>query len=296
MKKYKLIFSIVILFNTLLASEIKNDETINFGFLSSYNILDNFKDARKNLKNWLEKLGEDKNFSLNVIFYKDSSKLLDDYLNGKLDLVTMSYYLYHENQPTLDSLSSRLWTITYNKEQTYKLCLVKSNNLKFNSFKDLKGKSIILRQYDDTGSSWLNYESYKSNKKAFSEVLALVKYERNESTSLLNVYFNKHDLALVRKDTWDTMLELNPSISKKVSLFKCSDINFLPFISLFSNRINDDYINTFFKIAGDMRNQEKIRNIYELFQFDTIIELKKDDLKDIDKLYSDYFKLKNKYE
>ncbi|GGD44681.1 hypothetical protein GCM10012288_18750 [Malaciobacter pacificus] len=292
----QILFIILISSNILLANNESNTQKNNFGFLSTFNILDDFKDARSNLTTWLEKLGEEQNFSVNVYFYKDSKKILDDYNSGKLDLITINYYSFFENKSKLEAISSRYWTITYNKEQTYKLCLIKNNSVKFNSFKDLKEKSIILRKYDDHGSIWLDYQSLKSNNKTFKDTLDLVKYEHNESTSLLSVYFNKNNLALISEDTWNTMLELNPAISKRISVFQCSKIDFLPFVSLFSKKVKNEDINTFFKISDNMRNEEKIKNIHELFQFEKIVELEKDDLKAIDNFYNNYITLKKKYE
>ncbi len=40
-------------------------------------------------------------------------------------------------------------------------------------------------------------------------------YKEKESSVILNVFFNKSDFAIVKSNIWNTMLQLNPSISKK---------------------------------------------------------------------------------
>ncbi|KAB7885044.1 PhnD/SsuA/transferrin family substrate-binding protein [Poseidonibacter ostreae] len=295
MKKILLIIFLFIFTINSFSNEKKIKNEINYGFIHSYDILADFKDARESLSKWLGRVGEKKEINLNVTFYDDRKKVFKNYMNHSLNMVSMEYGDYYKHKNQMDPISSRYWSVSFNEKREYKFCLVARNDIKFDSYKDLKNKTIIMKKYQSIGSIWLDYKSLENTKKDFSKLVKSVKYESKESTSLLNVFFKKQDLALVRKTTWTTMLELNPSLKQRVKLFECSNIDFIPFISVFSKSTDNHTVNIFFEALQNLKDDSDINELYSLFKFYDVYEVKKEDLLDMNNFYNEYYKLKKKH-
>ena len=139
MKVYKSFFIILTLISLLYANET-DTKKFNYGFLVSYDILADFKDARQSLKTYLETIGEKTGFIINLNFYEDSQKVSDDFKSGKLDLASMSYTHYYENKEDLEPIVGRYWSVSFNDDKSYKYCLVTRSDIKFDSYTDLKNK------------------------------------------------------------------------------------------------------------------------------------------------------------
>ncbi len=294
----KKIISIIFLFIFTLNSFSNDKElnnVVNYGFLQGYDMLADFKDARKSLSKWLNRVGEKKDVNLNVIFYDDREKVYKSYMSNSLNMASMEFGDYYKRKDKIDSISSRYWSVAFNEKREYKFCLVARSDIKFDSYKDLKDKTIIMKEYQSIGSIWLDHKSLQNTKKEFNKLVKSIKYEEKESTSLLNVFFKKQDLALVRKDTWATMLELNPSIKQRVKLFECSSVDFIPFISFFSKSTDNTTVDIFFDAFKNLKNDKDIKELYSLFKFYDVYEVKKENLSDMNNFYKRYYELKEKY-
>lgn len=126
--------------------------------------------------------------------YDDIDQLFSDYLDGKLDIVSLNFNDYFLRREKIKKISNRYWSVSYNDKNEYKYCLAVRNDIKFNSFNDLKDKKIIMKEHENIGRIWLEYNTTKNLKKDFTDLVDSIKYEPKESTSLLNVYFKKRIL------------------------------------------------------------------------------------------------------
>lgn len=294
MNKLKFILIAILLYClNLQGNENKDLPEIRFGFISYYDIFSNFKDAKESLRTWLEELGSKKGADLQAKMYDDVDELLNDYMNGEIDIVSLSFNDYFLRKEKIKQISNRYWSVSYNQNNEYKYCLVVRNDLDFDSYNDLKGKKIIMKEHESIGRIWIDYSTLRNVNKNFDDLTTSIKFESKESTSLLNIYFKKEDVALIQKETWDVMLELNPSIKNKVKLFSCSKIDFLPFIGFFSNKVDDLKSDIFFNTISKKEDKE-MNSLFELFDFNLIYKLDNTNIEMVEKFYENYYNLKKK--
>lgn len=293
----KNIFMIIVfsffLFNTSYANEQK---IIKYGFIYQYNILTDFKDARESLKKWIELIAKKRDIDLEVIFFDSDDEIFNALLNDKLDLASINNEFFFKNKEIIKEKTNSYWTISLTEDRSLKYCLVNRSDVKFNSYKDLKGKSISLgKRANELSSKWLEKKSLEHNKTSFRNLVKNTTLETKESTLLLNTFFKKTDLAVIRKDTWETMLELNPSIKKQVNLFECGNTDFVPFIGVFSNKTDKKRIDSFFDFSSEISKGKEYSQILTLLNFKFMYKIEKNELDNLEKFYDDYEQLKEKY-
>lgn len=289
--KFIILFILIV---NLSASE-KFEYTSRFGFLYSGTVLSNFKDARNALSKWLKETAAEHNGNVLVSFYPDSESLYKDFKQNKLDMVVLNLDFFFRNKNEIEMISDSYWTLLSNKVKHTQLYLISNKSSNINSFKDIKGKTITIKDEDLTSEVWLDKNSLLVNKKTYNKTLQDIKKVTKESTTILNVFFKKTDLAIVTKNTWDTMVELNPSVTKKVKVIEKSEKIHFPFIGVFSKNADKKGKKSFIELSKDVLSLDGGEQISELLKFDTLLWIENNELNKLEKYYQEYFDLKSKY-
>lgn len=267
-----------------------------FGFLSGGTLLASFKDARIAVRAWLEDIAYKYDGKLDVKFYDTSEELYTDLKNNKIQMAVLDLPFFFKNKKDIYENSSNFWSLTMNNTKFAQYYLITTKDSKYNGFKNIKDKKISLKEGNRVAYVWLDKNSLLSNKKSAINILNEIKYERKESTVLLNVFFKKTDFAIVSKKTWDTMVELNPTISKKLKIIDESKKIHYPFIGIFSKKASSGSVYAFFNLSSDIKNLEGSEQIISMLKFDHIFKIDETTLEPLEKYYNEYFELKRKYE
>lgn len=273
--------------------ELKN--LVKFGFVSSFQILVDYKDARDSLSSWVEKIGNKKYVELKVLFYDSKEELFVDYIKGNLDMIVLDFDYYTQNRKKIDELSDYFWSMAFLPTKELSYCLVKRKDVVFNDYFDLKNKTISIKKMELLPNDWIDKKSLENTNLQLSSIAKKILFESKESTLLLNVFFKKSDFAVIRKETWNTMIELNPAIGKNLQLLECSQTNFAPFIGFFSKKLSKANKDLFFDVVGKLSKYEDSEQLFSILNFDHIFEIQKEQIEDILNFYEDYNKLKQKY-
>jgi ABC-type phosphate/phosphonate transport system substrate-binding protein len=285
---------ILILF--LNSNLLANDNISRFGFLSYSNINLNFKDARDSLSSWIEDLGLSNNIKVSVEFYNTLDELFFAYKNGKLDMIVISFSDFYKNKTFLNNISKDYWSATFNEEKYTQFYLVSLKEKNINSFKDIQNATLSLEKYDTVSKLWFDKNSLTTNNKDSEKILKKIYFETKESTPLLNVFFKKSDLAIVTKDSWNSMVQLNPSIEKKIKIIERSEKIFLPFIGFFSKDTQEEKIDIFFKITSKIEDTIRVEELLSLLKFKSFFRLEDKYIDDMEIYFKEYYNLKEKYD
>lgn len=272
-----------------------NDSVSKFGFLSYNNNTLNFKDARDSLSSWIEDLGVSNNLKVDVTFYNTIDELVTAYKNNELDMIVLSFPDFYKNENTLRPISKDFWSASGTNEIYTQFYLVSLKELNVNSFKDIENKSLSIEEHEPISKVWLDKNSLIANKKSSEKMLKKIFFETKEQTPLLNVFFKKSDLAIVTKDTWNTMIQLNPSIEKKIKIIERSEKNYLNIIGLFSKNTKQEKIDVFFKITSKIEDATRGKELLSLLKFNNYFRLENSYIDNMEKYYDDYFDLKEKF-
>lgn len=266
-----------------------------FGFLSEGTLLSSFKDARVALKVWLEDVAVSYNGKLHVEFYDNSEDLYNALKNNKLEMVILDLPFFFKNKNDILKTSANFWSLNLSNVKYPQYYLLAKKSLNAKSFADVKNKTVSLKKGDIGASVWLDKNSLISNKESSLNATKDIILKKKESTALLNVFFNKSDFAVVRKETWDISSELNPALKKKISVIKKSQSIHIPFIGIFRKDTKDLTLKSFFKLSNDLNKIKGSQQIITLLKFNSLFKIDDNYLKDLDKYYEEYFALKKKY-
>lgn len=290
----KSIISIILIL--LLNTHLFSSDNINrFGFLNYSNSALNFKDARDSLSNWITDLGVSNDLNVETKFFASIDDLFNSYSKGELDMIVISFPAYFENEHKLKNLSKDFWSASFSNGIYSDFYLITQTDSKINSIKDISNKSISLELYDKVPEVWIDKLSLLVNKKSVESISSKIIKEDKDSSALLNVFFKKTDLAVVSSQTWNDMIKLNPSISKKIKIIEKSEKNNLPFVGFFHKDTVDYKINEFFRITSKIEQSVRAEELITLLKFKFFFRLNDNYLNDIRNYYIEYFELKNRY-
>lgn len=268
----------------------------SFGFLSEGTLLSSFKDARVALKVWLEDVAVSYNGKLHIEFYDNSEDLYNALKNNKLEMVILDLPFFFKNKSDILKTSGNFWSLNLSDAKYPQYYLIGKKSLNAQSFKDIKNKTVSLKDGDIGASIWLDKNSLISNKSSSTKALKDIILKKKESTAILNVFFNKSDFAVVRKETWDISSELNPALKKKIAVIQKSKSIHIPFIGLFHKDTKRLTLESFFSLSDDLRKVKGSEQIITLLKFNSLFRIDDKYLEDLDKYYEEYFALKKKYE
>ena len=294
---FKILLTILLLNINLNANtnEKKYEFSSTFGFLQTGTILNRFKDARVAIKVWLEDVAASYGGDLSLKFYDSNNTLYKDFLDNRVDMIVLSLPYYFANREKIDNNAMDFWSIAMSKDRYIKYYLISLKDSKVNSFNDIKGKSISITSNDTVGNIWIDKKSLKTFKTSYKNIFSEIHPVLKESTALLNVFFKKRDLAIITKKTWDTMVELNPSIKNKIKIIDETKEKHLPFIGFFSKYADKRSIDAFFELSINLRDLKGSSQVIDLLKFESIFKVKEESLIELENYYKEYYILKKKY-
>lgn len=149
-----------------------------------------------------------------IDFFESEDELLEVYKEYK-DYNTAVFYLnyYLNNKDEIDSYSKDYYAFS-SKDKFFSYVLVASNDSGINRIKDLKGKRYVNFTADENLASWLDYQTLRISKKPYKKVISTQIDVSKASRALLNIFFDKADFTLVKKEVYENMLLLNPAMKK----------------------------------------------------------------------------------
>lgn len=279
-------FVVFILFfvNSLIADENK----IRLGIL--YNkIFTSEKDERINSKIWEMYLKEEKLFeNIKTDFYENDNLILNDFTNGKLDVIVVNPALYFKNKTKLDLEVKNIWASSLSKEvfQQYYLIRNKKSNM---SFENLKNFALYYR--DNSSKEWMESFIIEKKKKSLDEVFSEVINVDNYSKLIYRVFLKTDSLIVIPKDEFETLSKLNPQVINQTEIIKKSESIFFVGMGLTNKNISDEKMRI---INSILEKDEKNIEILNLINLNRIFIKRDFDLNLINQFYNNYFTLLDK--
>lgn len=268
------------------------EDSVTYGFLTEFDILTNFKDARESLKNWMENVGKAQKKELNILFYSDINEMYEDYKKQKLDMFVVSVDYFFKYRKEIEKISKSYWSISFSEDETISYYLISQKDEKIKNLSDFKNKTLSIKTRERQAYHWIDNLALKDTNKNIDNLFNKIIYNDKESTSLLNLYFKKSDFCVVSKKTWDTMLELNPSIAKKLKIIRKSESIFFPFIGIFSKNVNQINHDLFYSYLEELKKPNNINNnlVFDLLKFKQVFRLNNEQISILSNFYLEYNK------
>lgn len=159
-----------------------------------------------------------------TLIYPDIQAAIQDTKEGKVDFLTLPAMDYILARDEIQMIPEMISGVGPEKEQSYILLVSRESNIR--SLSQLKQKNLIVEK----GASrrlvlrWLDVllleQSLPESEIFFREVKPVDK----SSQALLPVFFGQADGCIVRNFAFETMVELNPQIGKKLMVLNRSPV------------------------------------------------------------------------
>lgn len=287
----KLLF-IAFLFNILFAN---NDLVYTIGVSVENNDYRMIKDVRLGFGKIFNnsKVGEKK---LKVKFYDNAKKLISDFTkNEKIDILTIQGLNYLKNSTEIKNNADTIFIIRDSENDYKQYYFIANKNSNINSIKDIKDKRLALYFENYMIQVWLDKLSLQSNKRSYKTLIKEETKKKTESLAILDVYFKKSDFAIISRLAWETMIELNPSLVKKVKIVQKSEKIFFFSVAFLKKKKNKELEKVFLRITKEEKFKSKINQLLMLAKAHSMEIKDKNYLNKIENFYKEYLELKKRY-
>lgn len=255
------------------------------------------KTVKTLLSNLFKKIDKLKDLELNTFFYKNKEDLIRDFKskNNKFDILYTMPSIYIENYDLFNKDAKNLVSLNFNNNKYIQYYLITNKKTGLNTLADLKRKKLILAATDNLSKIWFDKISYESTNKSYKSYIKKEISTFSRHKKVLDIYFNKIDIAIVPKSTYDVMVDLNPSISKSIKILRKSPVIFPYVLGIVHSSAGSSVIDEYNKFILDSSNNDYISDLLNLVKLKNLEDCSKSDFDEVHKLYKEYLSLKSKY-
>ena len=282
--KYILFFILTLTFSN--AKTIDKSNLITLGYLYNH-IFTTKKESIIAERLWKEEM-KSRGFNIELLRIEDEEKAIKLYEDKKISALVSDGTLYYKYKDKIDKLSALKWIVSKNDRKFNQYYLIKNKNLDFN-FKNMNNMKIYYK--DHMAKLWFEYLLHKNNinSKNIIDDIEKIKKEKN---LIFNTFFNKNSIAIIAKDLYDDMLELNPQIKEKIVILEKSKTIFFRALGFTRNGLNKEKQDILLEMTDILNGDDTNFNVLNFIQIQKIFHLKNEELNQTDEFFDEYFKLK----
>ncbi len=221
------------------------------------------KDVEISLRFWIDELCKSLNVGCSPVrFYEDQAEMKQAMNDGTINFVVapaMGLVTHFRPEELVDGVSGY-------KPESDDLLLVVRSAAAIHSPVDLVGKRIILLDSDELSNVYLATLLMKLGLKPDIAQLATISYERISSKQVYQLFFDKADAALIYRNGYETALELNPQIGKRLQVLESYTFKtHSPYSAFFSSRVPAENRELIIKAALKMGTTARGRQVLQLY-------------------------------
>ena len=247
----------------------------------------NKKDAEISLKMVLDKLTKNGPYIVDNIVFPSTEAALTEIKEGRVDIVTLTSIGYLEIKDKIDMTPMVVPTLGRDPLDEYLLLVKKSRDI--NSLGKLKNKKlIIIKGHMGTISlMWLNTLLFRQNLPESSLFFNFIKEVDNGSHVVLPVFFEQADTCIIPSSIYETLVELNPQLSKQlIALHKSPE--FLGMVTCFHNRLDKKTMNFLLDFTVNLDSDPEGKQYLTIFHLKKTYRFEPEYLNSIEQLFHEY--------
>ena len=290
----KILISFLFFINIVYAHHI---EKINIALYGLDKKVANEKTVKKLFQKLIEKIDELKDLELNTFFYKNESDLIRDYESNKnhFDLLYIVPSTYLKNYKVFNQHSKSSITIKQSDDKYVQYYIITNKKSNIKKLENIRNRKLDLHSSDELSRIWFDKICYERFGKSFKPHILKESRSFNQYKKILDVFFNKTDMAIVTKEMWDTTVSLNPTIEKNLRIIEKSPSIFPAVIGLVHKSADNEIFDAYDDYIMNNNNEEYIEDVLSLVKFRKIETLKEKDFQKAYEFYSNYLEVKEKY-
>jgi hypothetical protein len=230
-------------------------------------------------------------FKADCVFYDSPRDMENALRRSQVDIVSAStddFLSFEKVIPLTGLVSSKVnGSIT----EAYVLLVHVDQSAK--EFRDLSGKSILVLDNARTtlAPCWLDVELLRRKLPVATRFFGKVTYVTKPSQAILPVFFKHAEAALVTRANFNTAVELNPQLAKSVRIMALSP-ELIPEVSAVRANVMSEAVDLYQKEVKSVHQSAGGKQILNLFQIDSLIEIQPSDLVGTRTLLAEYARLR----
>jgi hypothetical protein len=256
-------------------------------YYPSINDMVDRKDIEISLRFWLQELTKKKGLDVSdVRLYDSIYALRDDFSKQEIDLF-VAPPLAIVKHFDMQLLATGFYSIRENGKKNALLLLARSEQI--SELQQIRGKRLVIPYGDELAEVFLETITLKAFKENYQQLFSEINHSRKMKRMILDLFFDRADVALVYQSAYEVMLELNPQISNRIKVLQRYPIQGKNF-SFFHRDypLKDWMVNEAVLLSTYPRG----RQILDIYQTAEIGICTKDSLTTFANLYQQYLDLK----
>jgi ABC-type phosphate/phosphonate transport system substrate-binding protein len=289
-KKYGIAACIIMVFYFLIPGLCRaKEKTICIAFSNSTISDVNLKDAKLAMEIWSKSLAKKMGFEYKteVRFYKDIETLHSAVRNGEVDFVQLDSYDYLKWK--YRDLVEPIMCGEKSNTPLEKFYIIVHKDSGIRSLAGLKNKKIIIERGNKAGipQIWFDYELLKARLPVARKYCASLILEDNPSRSVIPIYFRQADACVVTDRAYNTITELNPSFSNKITIITESPGFIIGFICVRKD-CDENMRRAFIESGISLEKETEGRQMLTLFRLDRVAPYKPSYILNMERLTREY--------
>lgn len=292
---------ITIVFSSILFSEnmgvrkAKVLKPIKYGFSSTTFAEVDRNDAVTALKTWFDLLCEESgiDYVSEVYIYDSVELILEAIKNDKIDFVIVSPMELLQIKDKC-SIIPVYFGLLDGKPDAVELLLVNADS-KITSVNQLKGKTLLWERYSNgrIPMIWLETILLKNMLPETGKFFHSVRQLEKVSQAVLPVFFRQADACIVRETAFETMVELNPQIGRKLVAIASSSPLLIGAIC-YREGFNENDLNIITKSALNLHTSVRGKQVLSIFKIDRLVSFIDSTLETTKEIIEEYENLKGR--
>lgn len=273
--------------NFAVAGDTSTEESFRVGYyLGALPDISN-EDLEISLKLLADEIGKQAGINTQVTIFNDLALMRNEFEQGKINFVTASSL--DINKYFDAELFANGFKINTINESSETIIVMTRKNEGLDNFKNLRGKSLSLVEFNPISELYVDYLSRTNFKKNYKEAFNKIIKEKKSQQAILKLFFGQTDVICIYQNALKIATELNPQLETKLQVI--AKITSMPqAIGLFHKNTPASFAEKVIADASELDKYPRGRQLLQLFKADKLVPAKLDDLSAVKQLYDDYLK------
>lgn len=226
-------------------------------------------DKRMALELWADDIAKSENTDMTVASIEGVGELLGLIDQHKVVTALMNTSTLMNNFEKLRPvISDRIIAIKRHPGLYEDFVIITKKSSGIQSFEQLRGKTISSVEDFMTLNTYLTYITQTQSGLSAQKYFSKISFAKTSAKSVLDVYFDKSDAAILSRHIYETSLEMNPALSHQLNIIHNSGAKFITVVFILFNNIDTEYGDQFVRSLLKHQNTVRGHEFLQLFQID----------------------------
>jgi len=169
------------------------------------------------------------------------------------------------------------YTLSYGPVPEQRVLLLTSSLHPITDIRALRGKRLSIPDGYILGMTFLEVNLAKAGLPPPDRFFSSIQYPKSSNAAVLDVFFDKADLAVTSDVAYNLANELNPQLHAKLDILTISD-PYIPFIIGVNKQVPHELTDPVDEILLDLSHEPKLRHILSLFSATNVVKVRSEQL------------------